>query len=63
MDNLKNQQMDAVNRSLAYLKYSLGIGAMFSQHTHLDIVGYIGSKLDWKSSFGYVSFVGCNFLT
>ena len=46
MDNLKNQQMDAVNRSLAYLKYSLGIGAMFSQHTHLDIVGYIGSKLD-----------------
>lgn len=54
MDNLKNQQMDAVNRSLAYLKYSLGIGAMFSQHkvvmfsqhTHLDIVGYIRSKLD-----------------
>lgn len=53
--------MDAVNRILAYLKSSLGKGVMFSQHNHLDIVGYTGSKLNIKSSFGYVSFVGETF--
>jgi hypothetical protein len=63
MHNLNNQHMHAVNRILAYLKSSLGKGVMFSQHNHLDIVGYTGFKLNIKSSFGYVSFVGCNIQT
>ena len=62
MHNPSDRHMDAVNRILAYLKSSPGKGIMFTKHGHLDIVGYTdsdfaGSKLDRKSTSGYVSFV------
>ena len=68
MHNPSNQHMSAVNRILAYLKSSLGKGILFSKHGHLDIEGYTyfdftGSKLDRKSTSGYVSFVGGNLVT
>ena len=64
MHNPSNQHMSVVNRILAYLKSSL----LFSKHGHLNIKGYIDSdfarsKLDRKSTLGYVSFVECNLVT
>ena len=66
MHNLSNQHMRGVNCILAYLKSSLGKGILFSKNEHLDIKGYtdsdfVGSKLDRKSTSGYVSFVGGKF--
>ena len=60
--------MSAVNRILAYLKSSPGKGILFSKHGHLDIDGYTDSdfarsKLDRKSTLGYVSFVRGNLVT
>ena len=68
MHNPSDRHMGAVNRILAYLKSSPGKGIMFSKHGHLDIMGYTdsdfaGSKLDRKSTSGYVSFVGGNLVT
>jgi transposase InsO family protein len=68
MHNPSEQHMSAVNRILAYLKSSPGKGILFSRHGHLDIVGYTdsdfaGSKLDRKSTSGYLSFVGGNLVT
>jgi len=68
MHNPSSRHMSAVNRILAYLKSSPGKGIMLSRHGHLDIVGYTdsdfaGSKLDRKSTSGYVSFVGGNLVT
>ena len=68
MHNPSNQHMSIVNRILAYLKPSPGKGILFSKHGHLDIDGYTnsdfaGSKLDKKSTLGYVSFVGGNLVT
>ena len=55
--------MSAVNRIMTYPKSSPGKGIMFTKHGHLDIKGYtdfdfVESKLDKKSTSGYVSFVG-----
>ena len=68
MHNPSNQHMSPVNRTLAYLKSSLGKGILFSKHGHLNIEGYTisdfaGSKLDMKSTSEYVSFVGGNSVT
>ena len=68
MHDPSDRHMDAVNRILAYLKSSPGKGIMFSKHGHLDISGYTdsdfaGSKLDRKSTSGYVSFFGENLVT
>ncbi|CAJ2642525.1 unnamed protein product [Trifolium pratense] len=68
MHNPSEQHMSAVNRILAYLKSSPGKGILFSRHGHLAIVGYTdsdfaGSKLDRKSTSGYLSFVGGNLVT
>ena len=68
MHNLSNQQLRGVNCILAYLKSSPGKGILFSKNEHLDIEGYTdydfaGSKLDRKSTSGYVSFVGGNLVT
>ena len=68
MHNSSNQQMSVVNRILPYLKPSSCKGILFSKHGHIDIEGYIdfdftGSKLDRKSTSGYVSFVGGNLVT
>ena len=68
MHNPSNQHMNVVNRILAYLKSSLGKGILFSKHGHLDIERYTnsnfaGSKLDRKSTLGYVSFVEGNLVT
>lgn len=68
MHNPSERHMSAVNRILAYLKFSPSKGMMFSRHGHLDIVGYrdsdfSGSKLDKKSTSGYLSFVGGNLVT
>ena len=59
MHNLSNQHMSTFNRILAYMKSSLGKGILFSKHGHLDIEGYTnsdfaGSKLDRKSTSGYI---------
>lgn len=53
-----------VNHILAYLKFSSGN----SKPWHLNIVSYIdsdftGTRLDRKSTSGYVSFVGGNLVT
>ena len=66
--NPSNQHMSVVNHILAYLKFSLGKGILFSKHGHLEIEGctnsdFIGSKLDSKSTSGYVSFVEGNLVT
>ena len=68
MHNPSDRHMSAVNRILAYLKSSPGKCIMFSKHGHLYIMGYTdsdfaGSKLDRKSTSGYVSFVGDNLVT
>ena len=68
MHNPSNQHMNAVNLILAYLKSFPGKGILFSKHGHLDIEGYTnssfaGSKLDRKSTSGYVSFFGGNLVT
>ena len=60
--------MSVVNCILAYSKSSPGKGILFSKHGHPDIEGYTdsdfaGSKLDRKSTAGYVSFVGGNLVT
>ena len=62
MHNPSNQHMSVVNHILAYLKSSPGKGIFLSKHGHLDIEGYTDpnfarSKLDRKSTLGYVSFV------
>ena len=68
MHNPSNQHMGAINCILAYLKSSPSKGILFSKHGHLDIEGYtdsdfVESKLDRKSTSGYVSFVGGNLVT
>lgn len=68
MHNPSEQHMSAVNRILAYLKSSPGKGILYSKEGHLDIMGYTdsdfaGSRLDRKSTSGYVSFVGGNLVT
>ena len=68
MHNLSNQYMSVVNRILAYLKSPHGKGILFSKHGPLDIEGYTDSdfarsKLDRKSTSGYVSFVKGNLVT
>ena len=68
MHNPSNQHMSVVNHILAYLKPSPGKGILFSKRGHLDIEGYtnfdfVGSKLDRKSTSGYVSFVDGNLVT
>ena len=59
MHNPSDRHMNVVNRILASLKSSPSKGIMFSKHVHLDIEGYIdsnfvGSRLDRKSTLGYV---------
>ena len=68
MHNPSNQHMSAANRILAYLKSSPDKGISFSKQGHLDIEGYtdsdfVGSKLDRKSTSGYVSFFKGNLVT
>ena len=68
MHNPSDQHMNAVNRILAYLKSAPGKGILFSKHGHLDIVGYTdsdfaGSRIDRKSTSGYLSFVGGNLVS
>ena len=68
MHNPSDRHMGAVNHILAYLKSSPGKDIIFSKLGHLDIIGYTdsdfaGSKLDRKSTSGYVSFVGGNLVT
>ncbi|XP_071902889.1 uncharacterized protein [Coffea arabica] len=68
MHNPSDQHMNAVNRILAYLKSAPGKGVLFSKHEHFDVVGYTdsdfaGSKLDRKSTSGYLAFVGGNLMS
>ena len=68
MHNLSNQHMSAVKCILTYLKSSPGKRILFSKHGHLDIEGYTefdfaGTKLDRKSTSGYVSFFRGNLVT
>ena len=68
MHNLSDRHMNAINRILVYLKSFLGKGTMFSRYGHLDIEGYtnsifVGSRSNRKSTLGYVSFVGGNFVS
>ena len=68
MHNPSDQHMNAVNRILAYLKSAPGKGVLFSKHEHFDVVGYTdsdfaGSKLDRKSTSGYLAFVGGNLVS
>ena len=68
MHNPSNQHMSAINRILAYLKSSTSKAILFSKHGHLDLQGYTDSdlarsKLDRKSTSGYVSFVRHNLVT
>ncbi|XP_026429180.1 uncharacterized protein LOC113325183 [Papaver somniferum] len=68
MHNPGQQHMDAVIMILRYLKSVSGRGLMFSKHGHLDVSSYTDS--DWggkgdrrRSTSGYVTFVGGNFVT
>ena len=68
MHNMSDRHMNAINHILAYLKSFPSKCIMFSKHGHLDIEGYIESdfirsRLDRKSTLGYVLFVGGNLMT
>ena len=60
--------MDAVFRILKYLKSAPGKGLLFSKNGHLNISGYTdadwaGNVTDRRSTSGYFTFVGGNFVT
>ena len=68
MHNLSDQHMNEVNCILAEVKSFPSKGILFSKHRHLDIEDYINSnfvksRLNRKSTSGYVSFVGGNLVT
>jgi len=68
MHNPSEEHMDAVNRTLCYLKTSPRKGLMLSKNNHLSVEGY--TDVDWagnvserKSTSGYFTFVGGNLVT
>ena len=68
MHSSSEEHMKAVFRILQYLKSSPGKGIMFTKTSHLTVEGYTdadwaGSIDDRRSTAGYLTFVGGNFVT
>nr|KYP76233.1 Copia protein [Cajanus cajan] len=68
MQNPREEHMEVVTRILRYLKSSLGRGLIYSKNNHLEVEGYsdsdwAGTKLDRKSTTGYLTLVGGNLVT
>lgn len=68
MHSPSEEHMKAVIRILQYLKSSLDKGIMFTNGDTISIEAYIdvdwaGSIDDWRSTAGYLTFVGGNLVT
>jgi len=68
MHNPSEVYMETTLRVLGYLKFSPGIGILFSKNDHLNIIGY--TDVDWaenlidrKSTLGYFTFGRGNLVT
>jgi len=68
LNSPRTNHWDAVMRILRYLKKSPGMGLLYENHGHLNIVGYTdadyaGSITDRRSTSGYCIFVGGNLIS
>jgi len=68
MHDPRSDHMNAVYKTLRYLKKNLGKGLMFKKNGHLNVEGYCDA--DWascpddrRSTSGYCVFVGGNLVT